>query len=97
MVRLKREMAGIEQVDLGIWIVAGVRMSARRDKEWIVFPPDREQGRTMLSEIRLKVGIERNVGPVDRCATATPSGRPAWKPNHEPARNAAGYSLSGEA
>jgi hypothetical protein len=32
MVRLKREMAGIEQVDLGIWIVAGVRMSARRDK-----------------------------------------------------------------
>src|ERR1700759_2198720 len=58
---LQREMAGIDEVNLGVRIVAAEGFGARRQEERIVLAPDREQVGGMLAEVGLKLGIQRHV------------------------------------
>src|SRR6476659_4502749 len=57
-------MPSIEQMDLGLWIVAPERLRARRQEERIVLSPHREERRLVLAKIGLEFGIQRNVALV---------------------------------
>ena len=49
VVRLKREMAGIEESNLGVRHIAFEGFGPRRQKEGIVLAPDRQQRRTVAT------------------------------------------------
>ena len=53
-VRLQREVAGVEEVDLCIWNVALERFGARRKEERIVLAPHRQERRLVGAEIALE-------------------------------------------
>jgi hypothetical protein len=55
MMRLKREMSGIEEVNIRIRIVALKSFGSWREEERIVFSPDREQRWLLGSKIVLKL------------------------------------------
>src|SRR6185503_17861869 len=63
-VRFEREVAGVEELDLGLRQVALVGLGAGRDEEGIVAAPDGEQRRLALPEILVEGRIERDVGLV---------------------------------
>src|SRR5215510_11182015 len=54
-VGLQREMAGVEQMDLGMRGVAPKRLGASRQEERIVPPPDGEHRRAVRAEVRLEL------------------------------------------
>ena len=60
-VGFEREVAAIEEFDLGVRNVALERLGARRKKERIVLSPGRQQRRFMGSEVILKFRIERDI------------------------------------
>ena len=61
MVGFEREVTGVEEVHFGAWVVALERLSARRQKEGIVLPPDGEQRRMRLAEVLLELRIALHV------------------------------------
>ena len=54
-------MDGIEEMNLGIRIVASECLRSSRHKERIIFSPDRQQRWTSFAEKSLKLRIERDV------------------------------------
>jgi len=62
VVRIQGKMSRVEQMDLGVWYIALVRLGAGRQKENVVLAPNREHGRAVLAQIGLEVGVERDVG-----------------------------------
>ena len=63
-VRLQREMSGIEEAHSRVRDVALERLGPRRQEEWVVSAPCRQQGRLMGPEILLEGRIERDVALV---------------------------------
>src|SRR5690242_19134738 len=57
----QREVAGLEQVNLGIRIVALVGVRAGGQEKWIVLAPDREKRRPAGADVVLEFGIERDI------------------------------------
>ena len=53
-VRLQREVAGLEEVDLCLRNVALKRFSARREEERIVLAPHRQKRRLVCPEVLLE-------------------------------------------
>src|SRR5262249_53717282 len=51
---LQRKMAGIEQMDFGLWIVALEGFRASRQKERIVLAPHRKKRRLLCTEVVLE-------------------------------------------
>src|SRR5271166_2253447 len=60
-VRLQREMSGIEEAHDRVRHVALERLGARRQEEWIVPAPKRQEGRLRGPEIALKGRVERDI------------------------------------
>ena len=54
---LQRKMAGIEQMDFGLWIVAFERFRASRQKERIVLAPHRKKRRLLCTKVVLEFGV----------------------------------------
>src|SRR5208337_3503504 len=61
---LQREMSGIEEAHDRVRHVALERLGARRQEEWIVLAPGRQEWRLVGPEIPLEGRIERDVGLV---------------------------------
>ena len=61
---LKRKMAGVEEMHLGVRIVALEGLGARRQEERIVLAPHGEQRRLVLGKIGLELGIEGDVAGI---------------------------------
>src|ERR1044071_1633634 len=61
---LEREMTGIQELHVGVRIVARERERAGRQEERVVLPPDREDRRLVPAEILLNLRIERDVARV---------------------------------
>ena len=57
-------MARVKEVHFSLGIIARERFRSGRQKEWIIFSPDREQGRTILPKERLKLRIQRHIAGV---------------------------------
>jgi len=55
MVRLEREVAGVQKMDLSVRHVTPVSLRAGRNEERVIFPPNRENGRLSLTKIALKL------------------------------------------
>ena len=62
--RLQREMSGIEEAHSRVRDVGLGRLGPRRQEEWVVSAPCRQQGRLMGPEIPLEGRIERDVALV---------------------------------
>src|SRR6185437_9617380 len=60
-VRLQGEVSRIEEAYPGIGHVALERFRTRRQEEWIVLAPHRQEVGAMFAEIRLEGGIKRYV------------------------------------
>src|SRR5437764_3629923 len=60
-VTFEREMAGLEQMNFGVRIVALERLRAGRQKERIVLAPHRKKRRPASANVVLEFGIERDV------------------------------------
>ena len=58
---LEREVAGIEEANIRTGDITLVSFSPRRQEEWIVAPPHRQQRWFTITEVGLEVGIERDV------------------------------------
>src|SRR5699024_3447970 len=54
------EVASVEEMHLGLWVVALERFGAGRCEEWVVFPPDRQRGRVVSAEelVHLRVLLD---------------------------------------
>src|SRR5262249_62215801 len=61
---LQREMAGVEEVELGVAKVALVRVRTVGGEDRVVLAPDDQRRRPVLAEIGLNGGIEGHVGAV---------------------------------
>src|SRR5262245_60631881 len=61
---LEREVAGIEQVDFGLWIVAFEGFRASRQKERIVLAPHGKKRWPLCAKVLLEFGVERDVALV---------------------------------
>src|SRR3954452_16658226 len=61
---LQREMAGVEQVQVGVRKVAPEGMRTRCREDRVVGAPDDQRRRTPLAEIRLHRRIEQQVGAI---------------------------------
>src|SRR5215475_5685190 len=62
--RFEREMAGVKEMDLGVWVVALECLSAWRQKKRIILAPDCEQRWAFAPEVFLEPGVERHVGRI---------------------------------
>jgi hypothetical protein len=58
---LEREMAGIEQTDFGLRVVALERFRAGRQKERIVLAPHGKKRRARVAKVLLELGVERDI------------------------------------
>src|SRR5215469_10459043 len=63
-VRCEGEMAGVEEADFGVGVIAPESFSAGREEERVVLAPDREQGRLLRAEVFLEFRVEGNVAGV---------------------------------
>lgn len=80
VMRLEREVTGVEQMDFRIGIVAAIGLRTRWEEERVMLPPDRQRRRPILSEIRLKCRVKRDVGTVAQDQVSIPrrSTRCGW-------------------
>src|SRR5215510_7114244 len=58
---LQSKMAGIEQMDFRLWVVAFERFRASRQKERIVLAPHRKKRRLLCTKVVLEFWVERDV------------------------------------
>src|SRR5262249_5269653 len=61
---LKRKMAGVDEMKLGVRKIALIRKGTIGRENLIVFAPDDERRRPMVPEIRLHLRVKRNVAAV---------------------------------
>src|ERR1700677_1540277 len=54
-------MPGVQELDGGVWNISSERFCTRRDEEWIVSAPYREQRRLRLPEIFLESRVQLDV------------------------------------
>src|ERR1700678_4144023 len=62
--RFQREMARVEEADLGIRDVALERLGARWQEEGVILSPHRQEAWLVLAEVVLEGGVERDVALV---------------------------------
>ncbi|EGX99514.1 hypothetical protein AZA_38179 [Nitrospirillum viridazoti Y2] len=60
----QREVAGVQQMHLGVGVVPAIGVSTRRQEEGIVTAPDGQQRRPLFREIGLEGGVEGDVAGV---------------------------------
>src|SRR5215472_11531381 len=63
-VRLEREVAGVQQPDVGVWDVTPEGFGASGQEEWVVAAPDGQQRWPVGPEVLLERGIEVDVARV---------------------------------
>ena len=62
--RFQREVARIEEANIGTRDVAPIGFGSGRQEEWVVASPDRQQRRLTIAEISLELRIERDVAGI---------------------------------
>ena len=62
--RFEREVSSVEEPDDSPWDVSLECLGARRQEEWIVLPPNRQERRPVGAEILVEGRIERDIALV---------------------------------
>lgn len=63
-VRLEREVAGVEQDDLGLGQDPGEGLCSGRNEDHVVLAPDGEERGLLVGEVFLELRVDVDVGPV---------------------------------
>src|SRR5215510_12368599 len=64
MMRFQREVTGVVEVYFGVRVVPLERLSPGRQKERVVFTPDRQQWRPFCTEVLLELRVKRDVAGI---------------------------------